>query len=123
MTKSRSGKLNGAFASTVTVATVVIAGVVAAPGEARAQDGRAISGNRSIIVISLKTAGGPASHCSNATLATMYFTGPRSVSAYYAENSYDLMKISGTVTGPHVVNLEQGWNPVSVADEIGRAHV
>ena len=119
MTKGWRGKLNGAF--TRTLAMVVITGVVGAPREARAQDGRVISGSHSMIVISLKSAGGPASHCSNATLASMYFTDPRSVSAYYAENSYGLMRISGTVTGPHVVNVEQGWSPASVADEADAA--
>ena len=106
MIKGWSGNLNGAFERTV--AMVVITGVVGAPTEARSQDGRVISGSHSMIVISLKSAGGPASHCSNATLASMYFTDPRSVSAYYAENSYGLMRISGTVTGPHVVNVEIG---------------
>lgn len=121
MTKSRSGKLSGAFARIAAAAAAVIASVVAAPGEVGAQDGRVISGNYSLIVISLKTAGGPASRCSNASLASMYFTGPRSLSAYYKENSYGVMSISGTVIGPYVVNLGQGWSRTSVADEADAA--
>ena len=81
-----------------------------------AQDGRVMRGNQSIIIISLKTAGGPASNCSNASLASMYFTDARSVSAYYAENSYGLMSISGDVIGPYVVSLGTNWTPRSVAD-------
>lgn len=75
----------------------------------------------STIVISLKTAEGPPSHCSNASLASMYFTDVRSVNAYYAENSYGLLHISGTVTGPHVVSLEKDWTPPSVANEADAA--
>ncbi len=85
------------------------------------QDGRAMVGDHSTIIISLKTARGPASHCSNAALASMYFTDTGSIRAYYAENSYGLITLSGIVTGPHVVGLETGWSPTSVANEADAA--
>lgn len=82
-----------------------------------AQDGKGVRGSQSILVISLKTAAGPVSHCSNAALESMYFSSPRSVSAYYAENSYGLLSMSGIVTGPHVVKLGKGWTRTSVAND------
>jgi D-alanyl-D-alanine-carboxypeptidase/D-alanyl-D-alanine-endopeptidase len=85
------------------------------------QDTRVTRGNQSTIIISLKTAEGPACHCSNASLASMYFTDARSVNAYYAENSYGLMSISGTVTGPYVVRLEKNWSLASVANDADAA--
>jgi hypothetical protein len=94
-----------------------IASIVVVGGGLQAQDGKEVGRRLSLIVISLKTAAGPASHCSNGTLASAYFTGPRSVSAYYAENSYGLLNISGTVAGPYVVSLAEGWNPRSLTDE------
>jgi len=81
----------------------------------------ATRGSHRAIIISLKTASGPASHCSNAELNSSYFTDPRSVAAYYAENSFGTMTISGVVTGPHVVNLREGWSRASIADEADAA--
>ena len=104
--KDSGGDLGGRFE--IIAAAIVIAGVFAMPAGVGAQDARATRGNQTTIIISLKTAEGPASHCSNASLASMYFTDAHSVSAYYAENSYGLMSMSGTVTGPYVVRLRRG---------------
>lgn len=78
-------------------------------------------GNHATLVISLKTANGPVSRCTNAALDAMYFTAPGSISAYLAENSYGLMTLSGTVTGPYVIPLAQGWSRSSVADQADSA--
>jgi hypothetical protein len=114
MSRDLSGKVNGCFARIATA--IVIVSVFALPRGVGAQDGRVTRGNQSIIIISLKSATGPPSQCSNATLASMYFTDARSVSAYYAENSYGLMRMSGDVVGPYVVSLGTNWTRISVAD-------
>lgn len=119
MTTAQCGKVNGCLVRIS--AGVVVACVIAAPGGIGAQSSQGTSRNQSTIIISLKTAGGPPSHCSNAALASMYFTDARSVAAYYLENSYGLMNISGTVTGPHVVSLRERWSPASLADEADAA--
>jgi hypothetical protein len=105
----------------IIAAAFVIVGVFAIPPEVAAQDGRVTRGNQSIVIISLKTATGPASQCSNASLTTAYFTDTHSVSAYYAENSYGLMTMSGIVTGPYVVSLDSNWTPASVANDADAA--
>ena len=115
MRRSDEGSLARHVATIAIVAA--IAGIVVAGGRLLAQDSRPTERTLSILVMSLKTSGGSGSHCSNGNLADVYFSGSGSVGAYYAENSYGLMRISGTVTGPYVVTLGQGWNPRSVADE------
>jgi hypothetical protein len=74
------------------------------------------SGNHSTIIMSLKTSTGPVSHCSNASLNTAYFTDALSINAYYAENSYGSISLSGTVVGPFVVPLEKNWTKTGVAN-------
>jgi M6 family metalloprotease-like protein len=99
----------------------IAAALFMAPGGMSAQDSRSTSGDKSLIVISLKTSDGQRSHCSNESLAEMYFDGKRSVAAYYRENSYGLMSLSGTVTGPHIVSLPKDWSRASVADHADAA--
>lgn len=43
--------------------------------------------------------------CSNATMNSAVFTAANSVSAYYAENSYGLVSVSGDVTGPYTIDV------------------
>ena len=62
------------------------------------------SGPQSTIVLSLKTASGTPG-ATNDTLNAAVFTASDSVSAYYAENSYGLISLSGTVTGPYTISL------------------
>ena len=59
---------------------------------------------KSVIVLSLRSAS-QAQRCSNATLAAEIFTDANSVRAYYAENSYGLASISGTVSGPYTIAM------------------
>ena len=59
---------------------------------------------KSVIVLSLRSAA-QAQRCSNATLAAEVFTGANSLQAYYAENSYGLASISGTVSGPYTIAM------------------
>lgn len=62
------------------------------------------SGVESTIVISLRTATSTPS-CTNAVLDSAVFTGSNSVSAYYTENSYGLISVTGTVVGPYTISL------------------
>jgi hypothetical protein len=43
--------------------------------------------------------------CSNAAMTSALFTSANSVSAYYAENSYGQVSVSGDVTGPFTVTV------------------
>jgi hypothetical protein len=47
----------------------------------------------------------------------MYFNDAVSVSAYYAENSYGALRMSGTVVGPYVVTLDADWNRTTLAND------
>ncbi len=108
----------------VAVAATFLSALVALSSISRAvaaQGGPPTRGNYSAIIISLKTAEGTASQCSNASLNASYFTDARSVAAYYAENSFGSMTMSGVVTGPHVVSLAEGWTRNSVANEADAA--
>ena len=67
------------------------------------------SGPRSTIVILLKTATGTPG-ATNDALNAAVFTASDSVSAYYAENSYGLISLSGTVTGPYTISLGSACN-------------
>ncbi len=113
MSRTRNGT-RGRFA--ITAAALAIVGIFSVPENIHGQGGSAPRGNQSTIILSLKTAEGPTSHCSNASLAAIYFTDPRSISGYYAENSYGSIRLSGRVTGPYVVSLDKDWNRTSVAN-------
>ena len=63
-------------------------------------------GVKSLIVLTMKTSQS-VPRCSNAMLNAAFFTDATSVAAYYAENSNGLMSLSGTVSGPYEINLNE----------------
>jgi len=63
---------------------------------------------KSMLVLSLRSAA-QAQRCSDATFAAEVFTDGNSVQAYYAENSYGLASISGTVSGPYTIAMGDTW--------------
>jgi len=87
----------------------------------RSSPPRLVPDTRSTIILSLKTATGAPSRCSNQFLASMYFTDPKSISAFYKESSYGLLALTGIVAGPYVVALGSDWTPASVASQADAA--
>ena len=95
------------------IATMTLSCVLLFSGPGREGHAQAPTPGRitkSVLVLSLRSAA-QAQRCSNATLAAELFTDANSVQAYYAENSYGLASISGTVSGPYTIAMGDTCDP------------
>src|SRR5262245_12847921 len=86
----------GAF---VIAAATLVARPMQSPGVAMTS---AATGPKRTLVVVTRSANTNA-RCSNATMSKTLFTDAKSVSAYYTENSYGQVSVSGDVVGPFTV--------------------
>ena len=78
------------------------------------------TGQKSIIVLALQTAQSRPD-CTNAALDTTLFSGPLSIARFYRENSYDLLRLSGMVTGPFSISIGDRCDRLAWADSADSA--
>lgn len=87
---------------------------------ARGQIPTPAPGVKSVHVLSLQSAT-QAQRCSNSSLMAQVFADANSVRAYFAENSYGLASITGTVSGPYTITMGSTCDITGWADQADSA--